>query len=95
MQPFKTAAQAMMPQCQGTAVIAGQLIQDAGNLGGVLVDPNLSHELKIRPGQSFTVKNGWLRRTNRRSSFVKCRYVNGGIGPLCVRRNTDESDDES
>ena len=77
MQVFKTTAQTGMADGPVAATIAGQLIQDTGNLGSILIDLHLPGQLKIDAGQLFAVQNRrqlcvcwWWRAWNAGRSTV-------------------------
>ncbi len=94
MQILETTAEAGVSDGPVAAAIAGQLIQDAGDLGCILVDLHLPRQLEVRSSQLFPAKNGRELGVCRRRSRVECRDVDCWIRPLGVSCNTNKCDDK-
>ena len=94
MQVFKTTAQAGVADGPVAAAVAGQLIQDTGNLGRILIDLHLPGQLKIDAGQLLAVQNRWQLCVCWRWRRVECRKIDGRIGPFGMAGNADKCDDK-
>ena len=84
VQALEATAQTCMAQSAVAAAIAGQLVQHARNLRGILVDVNLPRVAEVLPGKFGSAQNGRKGTDFQRSRGVVRRNIIGRIGPLCV-----------
>src|SRR6185312_3762696 len=82
----EATVQAGMAEGTVAAAITGKLIEDAGNLGGLVVDLNLPLLAEEGSGELRAGEDGRQRLSFGGRLAVEGRDVRLGIGPLCMDR---------
>jgi hypothetical protein len=92
MQPFKTTAQAGVPESSVAAAVAGKLIQNAAHLGGLLINVFLPWIPEVLTGK---LRSGQYRRKRthfERSRGMISRNILSRIGPLSIAHGGNRKD---